>query len=143
MPRCSMMQARLRCAVPTSTSRVSPEHTGSAFDSTPTTAQSCASTPASAARMANTSTLCSAMSSNSRRSYLLAATAAMLLTIQPLSSQLPTFYPDDPIAIDDDMSLDASKVARVEDSNGYDFVLNTFRSPGVRHNVRAANVNTT
>ncbi len=67
---------------------------------------------------------------------------ALLLAVQPLSSQLPTFYPDDPIAADDDMSLDASKVAAVEDSNGYDFVVNTFAAPGIRHNIRARNVNT-
>ena len=67
---------------------------------------------------------------------------AVLLAIQPLSSQLPTFYPDDPIATDDDMSLDASKVAAIEDSNGYDFVANTFATPGIRHNIRAGNINT-
>ena len=54
----------------------------------------------------------------------------------------PRFYPDDPVAVDDDISLDASKVAPVEDSNGYDFVVNTFTVPGVRHDVAAGNVNT-
>ncbi len=67
---------------------------------------------------------------------------ALLVAIVPISSQTPTFYPDDPIAIDDDMSLDASKVGPVEDSNVYDFVANTFASLGVRHDVRAQNVNT-
>ncbi len=70
------------------------------------------------------------------------ALLALLLAIQPLSSQSPAFYPDDPIAVDDDMSLDASKVGPVEDSNLYDFVANTFASPVQRHDVRAGNVNT-
>jgi hypothetical protein len=67
---------------------------------------------------------------------------ALLLAIQPLSSQSPAFFPDDPIAVDDDMSLDASKVVPTEDSNIYDFVVNTFANPGQRHDVRAGNVNT-
>jgi hypothetical protein len=71
-----------------------------------------------------------------------AALLALLLAIQPLSSQSPTFYPDDPIAVDDDMAFDASKVVAIEDSNAYDFVANTFADLGIRHDVRAANVNT-
>jgi hypothetical protein len=82
------------------------------------------------------------MCSNPRHLRVPAALLALFFTVQPLSSQLPTFYPDDPIWIDDDMSLDASKVQAVEDSNGYDFIVNTFSSPGVRHDVRAQNVNT-
>ena len=67
---------------------------------------------------------------------------ALVLSMVPVSSQSPTFYPDDPIAFDDDMSLDASKVVPIEDSNIYDFVANTFANPGIRHDVRALNVNT-
>jgi len=67
---------------------------------------------------------------------------AVLCAIMPVSSQSPTFYPDDPIAIDDDMSLDASKVVPVEDSNLYDFAENTFANPGMRHDAGAKNVNT-
>ena len=36
------------------------------------------------------------------------------------------FYPDDPIWADDDAVVDASKALEQEDSNGYDFVVNTF-----------------
>ena len=71
-----------------------------------------------------------------------AIVAAIAILVQPVLTQRPTFYPDDPIAMDDDMALDASKVAPIEDSNGYDFVANTFAKPGVRHDVRAGNVNT-
>ena len=67
---------------------------------------------------------------------------ALGLSMVPVSSQSPAFYPDDPIGFDDDMSLDASKVVPIEDSNIYDFVENTFANPGIRHDVRALNVNT-
>ena len=67
---------------------------------------------------------------------------ALVLSMVPVSSQSPAFYPDDPIGFDDDMSLDASKVVPIEDSNIYDFVENTFANPGIRHDVRALNVNT-
>jgi hypothetical protein len=77
-----------------------------------------------------------------RRHTVVAAAIAVVVAAFTTSAQKPSFYPDDPIAVDDDMSLDASKVAPVEDSNGYDFVVNTFGDPGVEHDVRAGNVNT-
>ena len=82
------------------------------------------------------------MCSELRRSRVSLGLFVVLLAIAPLTSQAPRFYPDDPIAIDDDMSLDASKVVAIEDSNAYDFVANTFASPGIRHDIRARNVNT-
>jgi hypothetical protein len=54
----------------------------------------------------------------------------------------PRFFPDDPIWSDDDRVFDASGVAEQEDSNGYDFIVHTFRAPGDRRDVRAMNVNT-
>ena len=82
--------------------------------------------------------------SSRRRWYRVVIAAAIALGSAALtpSAQQPRFYPDDPIAVDDDMSLDASKVTAVEDSNGYDFVVNSFTQPGVKHDVRAGNVNT-
>jgi hypothetical protein len=59
-----------------------------------------------------------------------------------LWSAAPTFYPDDPIWADDDRAFDASKVGAIEDTNGYDFVVNTFSDTGERRDVRALNVNT-
>ena len=47
-----------------------------------------------------------------------------------------------PIWVDDDRAFDASKTVAIEDTNGYDFVVNTFRGPGERRDVRALNVNT-
>jgi hypothetical protein len=57
-------------------------------------------------------------------------------------SAAPRFFPDDPLWIDDDKALDASNVRPIEDTNGYDFVVNTFGEPGDRRDVRAMNVNT-
>src|SRR5687767_4267795 len=57
-------------------------------------------------------------------------------------SAAPYFYPDDPIWSDDDRAFDASKAIPIEDTNAYDFVVNTFREPGERRDVRALNVNT-
>ena len=54
----------------------------------------------------------------------------------------PRFYPDDPIWVDDDKALDASKTGVIEDSNLYDFVANTFADLGETRDVRAMNVNT-
>jgi hypothetical protein len=65
--------------------------------------------------------------------FALAATAA---------ATSPRFFPDDPIWTDDDRALDASNAAEQEDSNGYDFIVNSFLKPGDRRDVRALNVNT-
>jgi hypothetical protein len=54
----------------------------------------------------------------------------------------PTFYPDDPIWSDDDTVRDAAKVVAVDDSGGYDFLVNTFAHAADRTKVRAMNVNT-
>ena len=54
----------------------------------------------------------------------------------------PKFFPDDPIWRDNDTALDASGAKPIEPSNMYDFVENTFRTPGDERDVRAANVNT-
>lgn len=59
-----------------------------------------------------------------------------------IGARAPRFYPDDPIWTDDDRAFDASAVGEIEDSNGYDFLINTFGSPGERRDVRALNVNT-
>ena len=59
-----------------------------------------------------------------------------------LSGATPRFFPDDPIWVDDDTAFDASGVQELEDTNGYDFLVNTFGSPGERRDVRALDVNT-
>jgi len=57
-------------------------------------------------------------------------------------SASPRFFPDDPLWTDNDRVADASKVTSVEDSNSYDFVVNTLGHPGEVRDVRALNVNT-
>jgi hypothetical protein len=88
--------------------------------------------------------MCSELATRTHDARRLAAAAAGLavLALSWPSAQQPRFYPDDPIWFDDDMTLDASAVVPVEDSNGYDFVVNTFGQPGVRHDSRAGSVNT-
>jgi hypothetical protein len=54
----------------------------------------------------------------------------------------PKFYPDDPIRFDDDRAFDASAAKSHELSEYYDFLKNTFASPGDRADIRALNVNT-
>jgi hypothetical protein len=54
----------------------------------------------------------------------------------------PRFYPDDPIWRDDDTAFDASQAEPQEDSNAYDFIVNSFARLGDRRDVRALNVNT-
>jgi hypothetical protein len=63
-------------------------------------------------------------------------------TLASPRSASPRFYPDDPLWTDDDRAVDAAKAAPIEDSNGYDFVVNTFGQPGEHRDVRALNVNT-
>ncbi len=68
---------------------------------------------------------------------------ALVLAVHSAAwSAAPHFYPDDPVWSDDDRAFDASKVVAIEDTNGYDFLVNTFRDPGERRDVRAQNVNT-
>ena len=98
--------------------------------------------------MASTCTSFSAVCSSRRfRRFFLtrsaAAVGALSLGIATaVWSAAPRFYPDDPVWSDDDRAFDASKVVVIEDTGGYDFVVNTFSDPGERRDVRALNVNT-
>ena len=66
---------------------------------------------------------------------------AVWTAVLPQSAS-PLFYPDDPLWTDNDRVADASKVVEVEDTNSYDFVVNTLGHPGELRDVRALNVNT-
>ena len=77
-----------------------------------------------------------------RRLYPGLGPVAVMFAAAAVAAATPRFYPDDPIWIDDDRAVDATKVGEVEDTNGYDFIVNTFGSPGERRDVRALNVNT-
>ena len=71
----------------------------------------------------------------------LACCLAAVLVAVPQSASL-RFYSDDPRWTDDDRAIDAAKATPIEDTNSYDFILNTFGHPGERRDVRALNVNT-
>ena len=144
--RSSSMPARSPTAARTSISRISRPTTASGSASTPTTASSSASMPRSGARMANTYISSSAGSSKmaATRRLALAGLVGLLAAgaVALPRSAAPRFYPDDPLWTDDDRVIDASKAGSIEDTNGYDFVVNTFGHPGERRDVRALNVNT-
>ncbi len=78
----------------------------------------------------------------SRRLVVAALAATGLTAASAVWSAAPRFYPDDPVWSDDDRAFDASKTVVIEDTGGYDFVVNTFSDPGERRDVRALNVNT-
>ena len=52
------------------------------------------------------------------------------------------FYSDDPVWQDDDRAFDAGGARTADRSEGFDFLLNSFGSPGDRRDIRALNVNT-
>ncbi|HEU4894164.1 MAG TPA: hypothetical protein VFT47_21555 [Vicinamibacterales bacterium] len=54
----------------------------------------------------------------------------------------PRFYPDDPLAVDDDRLIDVTTAHKIDLDDYYDFLQNSFGAPGDRRNVRAVNVNT-
>ncbi len=71
-----------------------------------------------------------------------AATGAGAGAAGQASRAAQAFFPDDPISRDDDTAMDASGVKELELSESYDFLINTFASPGDREPIRAVNVNT-
>jgi hypothetical protein len=77
------------------------------------------------------------------RSKLLAATlVTSLAMIADMQSAGPRFYPDDPLVIDNDRLIDVTAPHKIDLDDYYDFLENSFGSPGDRRNVRAVNVNT-
>ena len=74
-----------------------------------------------------------------RRFLLFAVSIAAASTVL---ASAPAFYPDDPVWTDNDRAFDAASVVPMEDTNGYDFLVNTIIQPGERTMVRARNVNT-
>ena len=59
-----------------------------------------------------------------------------------VAQQPPMFFPDDPIQVDDDRAFDAGDVQPVAPSTYYDFIENTFLTPGDDARIRALNTNT-
>ena len=77
------------------------------------------------------------------RGWLLLAAAAVAAawTAGSPRAATPRFFPDDPIQVDDDRAIDASKTRAIEGSNAYDFAENTFFPKGDTADIRAVNVN--
>ena len=76
------------------------------------------------------------------RGLAVIAIGLAVATGSPATAQMPRFFPDDPIQVDDDRAFDASGAKEIEGSNAYDFAEHTFFKPGDRRDVRAMNVNT-
>ena len=76
------------------------------------------------------------------RSVTAAIASAALALVIGICAAAPVFFPDDPIARDDDRAVDAGKAQSIETSDYYDFVQNTFFMPGEQSSAKAANVNT-
>lgn len=89
--------------------------------------------------MANTFTLSLAVSS---KRVAIAAAVVGTLSLVSAQSAGPRFYSDDPLWTDDDRAVDVAKVGALEDTNGYDFLVNTLGPPGERRDIRALNINT-
>lgn len=77
------------------------------------------------------------------RSGLAATIAGVAVLASGGRAAAPIFFPDDPIAVDDDRALDAGAAKPIETSDYYDFIENTFFTPGEERDTKAANVNTT
>jgi hypothetical protein len=67
------------------------------------------------------------------------ALAAWLVTVSRAATQ--RFFPDDPVSVDPE-NQDAAGVTPRDLSQEYDFIENTFKSPGDVSEARAENVNT-
>jgi hypothetical protein len=73
-----------------------------------------------------------------RRLLAVCVLGAALVAATGTRGASPRFFPDDPLQVDDDRSIDASRVAPIEGSNGFDFTEHTFLKPGDRRAVRRA-----
>ena len=124
--------------------------TASGSASTPTTASSSASTRDSGAAMANTCTSSSAaFSKRSTARRCGAGAAGSSLAVRGLAACVATAVRPRRASIPTTRSGPTTtrrstprRSSPIEDTNGYDFVVNTFGKPGERRDVRAMNVNT-
>ena len=85
--------------------------------------------------------MCSRRNARSIALALALVGSAAMLGPSPVA-QAPLFFPDDPVWEDDDIALDARDVAPILPSEYYDFIENTFLTPGDDEPIRALNTNT-
>lgn len=77
----------------------------------------------------------------SRLTRVAAGLVFAALLVPGLQGAAPTYFPDDPIAVDPE-TRDAAAIALREISDPFDFIENTFLKPADASNQRAVNVNT-
>ena len=78
----------------------------------------------------------------SRAALAACAVSVLLLAGADARSAAPRFLPDDPLWIDDDRAVDVKTPREIELDDYFDFLENSFGSPGDRSKVHAVNVNT-
>ena len=78
------------------------------------------------------------------RALTLAAVAASVILLAAANARTaaPRFLSDDPLWIDNDRTVDVKTAREIELDDYYDFLENSFGSPGDRSRIRALNVNT-
>jgi hypothetical protein len=77
-----------------------------------------------------------------RSKLIAAALVASLGMMADIRGAGPRFYPDDPLAVDNDRLIDVTTAHKIDLDDYYDFLENSFGTPGERRDVRAVNVNT-
>ncbi|HXG54212.1 MAG TPA: hypothetical protein VNJ03_02435 [Vicinamibacterales bacterium] len=82
----------------------------------------------------------------SRSLVLLALAAGAVVSaesgVAQMTRQTPRFLSDDPVRRDDDSAISVGELKEFELSENFDFLENTFGSPGDRTPLRAVNINT-
>src|SRR5687767_7279054 len=131
------MRARSRPASTLSDGRNSRPPTAPACGSAPPAGRPCGSTWPSAAVVRRSS------SGSVMRSKVIASTLiACLWLIAGMRGAAPRFYPDDPLMVDNDRVVEVTTAGKIDLDDYYDFLENSFGTPGDRSNVPAVNVNT-
>src|SRR5215510_13424909 len=73
---------------------------------------------------------------------VICATVMAVLLAVHVRTAAPRFYSDDPLWTDNDRAIDVPPLREIELDDYYDFLENTFTSPGDRSRIRALNANT-
>ncbi len=77
-----------------------------------------------------------------RSKAVLGAAIAAVLLVGSARTAAPRFFPDDPLWVDNDRVNDVTAAVEVDLDDYYDFLENSFGSPGDRSRIRALNINT-
>ena len=77
-----------------------------------------------------------------RSKAVVGAAVAAVLLLASVRTAVPRFFPDDPLWVDNDRVNDVTAAVDIDLDDYYDFLENSFASPGDRSQIRALNVNT-